>query len=98
MPGVGQCSIWQGTLDSGPVSEYGVTFFRRNDGLRRDCPGCWDKARAGRRGNMLGFLFSPFRALSKGCLFGIGGCFGVIIALIIIGILLGLASDFLVCR
>ena len=42
---------------------------------------------------MLGFLFSPFRALSKGCLFGIGGCFGVIIALIIIGILLGLASD-----
>ena len=33
MHGVSQCPIWQGTLDSGPVSEYGVTFFRRNDGL-----------------------------------------------------------------
>ena len=27
---------WQWPLDSGPVSEYGVTFFRRNDGKPKD--------------------------------------------------------------
>ena len=37
---VGQCSLWQGALDSG---------FRRNDGLRRDCP-----APAPRNSGMLG--------------------------------------------
>ncbi len=42
----------------------------------------------------MGFLFSPFQQLGRGCLFTLGGCFGLIIVLIIIGIVLGVITDY----
>ncbi len=42
---------------------------------------------------MFNFLFSPVKEMGRGCLFGAGCLFGLIIALLIIGTFFGVVND-----